>query len=194
MSFLFKIENKRVIPHPETLLIYPFSEIWERDTSEGKVYAKEDLTYAEFITSQKKSNPYAGYDAIIKPEKIKQDIITRKDWQVDTVLQEAIDKILLFQTENSITYSYYMAARCGAEKIKEFFLTFNMADTNPRTGNPLYKPRDITSAVNDTSTSLNNLDNLREKVDQELFESTKIMGKKEISVFAEPSKDFDDLM
>lgn len=194
MSFLFKIENNRVQPHPETLLIHPFSEIWERDISEGKVNAREDLTYVEFMTSQKKSNPYSGYDDSIKEDKIKKDIITRKDWVADSLIFAAMDKIQVFQTENSITYTYYVAARTAAEKIKSFFLQFDINERNERTGNPVYKPRDITSAVNDTSNSLTNLANLREKVDQELFESTKIMGQKEVSVFASPSKDLEELL
>ena len=43
MSFLFKIQDKVVFPNPETLLISPFKEIWERDTDPDKHQAIKEL-------------------------------------------------------------------------------------------------------------------------------------------------------
>ena len=184
MSFLFTIENRVVRPHTETLLISPYKEIWERDTTSDKYEALEDFAYIEFVVSQKKSNPYRGYDESIKKTRIKKDIITREDWSEDELIQLAIKKLQDYQSEASPTYTFFMAAKGALEKMKDFFISFDITETNERTGNPLYKPKEITSAFNDVSTMLQNYNTLQEKVEQETYESVKTKGQKEISPFA----------
>lgn len=188
MSLLFTVESKVVSPTTESLLIFPFREIWERDDSADKRYAIEDFSYIEFMASIQKSNPYSGYPEHERPGKIIKDIITRAEWdETDPLIQAGIAKLKQFQAEASVTYNYYMAAKNAAEKMQLFFTTFSMADVNLRTGAPIYKPKDITSALNDTSRVLENLNTLREKVDNEVFEEVKKKGQKIVSPFADPS-------
>ena len=66
MAVLFVVENKLVTPNTETLMVSPFKEIWERDNSDNKNLATKELTFVEFMSSKKKTNPYAGYDDISK--------------------------------------------------------------------------------------------------------------------------------
>jgi hypothetical protein len=188
MSLLFTVESKVVSPTTQVLLIPPFKEIWERDTTKDKRYAIEDFSYIEFMASIQKSNPYSGYAEHQRPEKIIKDIITREDWdQEDPLLIYGIAKLKEFQAEASVTYNYYMAAKSAAEKMQQFFINFSMSDVNHRTGAPIFKPKDITSALNDTSRVLENLNTLREKVDNEVFEEIKKKGQKVVSPFADPS-------
>lgn len=188
MSLLFTVESKVVSPTTGVLLIFPFREIWERDTSKDKRYAIEDFSYIEFMASIQKSNPYSGYPENQRPEKIIKDIITRAEWdQNDQLLLAGIEKLKEFQAEASVTYNYYMAAKSAAEKMQHFFINFSMNDVNLRTGAPIFKPKDITSALNDTSRVLENLNTLREKVDNEIFEEVKKKGQKIVSPFADPS-------
>lgn len=185
MSLLFIVENKTVKPNPETLLIEPFKSIWARDTTREKVFAIEEFTYIEFVTSMKKSNPYHGYSESIKRQKVKADIITKAGWEEDQLIKNAIKKVEEFQTEGSTTYRYFMSAKVAAEQMENFFTNFDITEANLKTGNPLYKPKDITSALIDTYKVLENLTALKEKVDQELFEFTKTKAQKEISYFAQ---------
>lgn len=188
MSLLFTVESKVVSPTTETLLIFPFREIWERDDSKDKRHAIEDFSYIEFMASIQKSNPYSGYPENQRPEKIIKDIITRAEWdQEDPLLLAGIEKLKEFQAEASVTYNYYMAAKSAAEKMQHFFINFSMSDVNLRTGAPIFKPKDITSALNDTSRVLENLNTLREKVDNEVFEEVKKRGQKIVSPFADPT-------
>jgi hypothetical protein len=188
MSLLFTVESKVVSPTTETLLVPIFKEIWDRDDSADKRYAIEDFSYIEFMASIQKSNPYSGYPENERPYKIIKDIITRADWDPnDKLLLQGINKLKEFQAEASVTYNYYMAAKSAAEKMQQFFIGFSMSDVNLRTGAPIYKPRDITSALNDTSRVLENLNTLREKVDNEVFEEVKKKGQKIVSPFADPN-------
>ena len=187
MAFLFEISGKVAFPNPETVLIPPFKEIWERDKRKDKAYALEDFAYIEFMSSMRKSNPYRQYKGKRKEEVIIKDVITRSKWKPDDLIYQAIAKIEKFQTEASTTYSYYMAAKKAVEKMEQFFLTVDITERNEK-GALLYKPRDITAAVNDTQKLLANLKALEKKVEEELYEETKRRSDKVISPFANPER------
>ena len=98
---------------------------------------------------------------------------------------QEITSIEEFQTNGSSTYSYYIAAKRAVENMKEFFESVDINERNEK-GAPIYKPRDITSALNDTEKVLANLKALEKKVEEELYESTKNRSDKKISPFADP--------
>lgn len=182
MAFLFVVENGVAKPNVETLLISPFKEIWERDTSKHKEQATKELTFIEFMSSKKKTNPYAGYDDGKRFEVLKKTLF-EEEWEMDTLIEQGLIKIKDFQQEASPTYQYYVSASKAAEKMRTFFNTFDINERNERNGNPIYKPSDITRALNDTDKVLQNLNSLKEKVEQELFEQTKTKGNKQINPF-----------
>lgn len=181
MAFLFTVENGVVKPNTETLLIEPFKTIWKRDKSENKSLATKEFTYIEFMSSKKKTNPYAGYDDEVRHTKLMENM--PKDWKMDKEVEKGLIKIKDFQVEASPTYQYYISALIGAEKLRGFFLTFDMEEKNEKSGMPVYKPSDITRALNDTDKVLQNLNSMKEKVEQELFEQTKTKGNKTINPF-----------
>jgi hypothetical protein len=183
MAFLFEINNKVVYPKPETLLIEPFNTIWNRDKSTNKEIAIQEMTYIEFITSMLKSNPYREYPEETKHEILKKDIIKNDKWIPDDLIYEGINKIKLLQTEGSITYGYWMANKNAIEKMIAFFNDFDMNAVNLKSGMPIYKPRDITGAVSDAEKTLTTVNNLKAKVDEEVFQITKNKSDKTISTF-----------
>lgn len=187
MSLLFQIQGKAVFPNPETLLISPFKEIWERDKSSKKEIAIQEFAFIEFMTSMLKSNPYREYPEDRKEEVIKKDIITEEDWKPDELIEKAMEKIKEWQTEGSISYTYWMSNKTAAEKMIDFFNNFDITEVNPKTFNPIYKPRDITSAIADAEKTLTTLNALKKKVDEEIFESNRVKAGKEISPFADPN-------
>lgn len=183
---LFIVENRKVNPNPETLLISEFKYIWERDTSEDKSVAMMEFAYIEFMTSFAKSNPYRDYPEETKEETIFKEIIKDKDWKPDEYVKAAMDRIVEFQQEGSITYRYWRSNKDAVEKLIGFFENFDINERNDK-GVPIYKPRDITSALKDARSTLETIIDLKKKVEEELFESTKTRSNKEISPFSDPS-------
>lgn len=187
MSYLFEISGNAVIPSPSLLVLEPFKKIWERDKDSNKVLAYKELAYMEFMASSQKSNPFSGYPEINRAEVIKASLF--KDfpkWAPDKHIEEGIKFIKKVQTEGSPTYSYYIAARVSAENMKDFFLSVDLSERNDK-GMPVYKPKDITSALIDTEKVIQNLDALHKKVEEELYDSIRVKSGKEISPFADPS-------
>lgn len=185
MSYLFHIDKSVVYPKVETLLVSPFKEIWERDTSSKKEFALKEFAYIEFMTSYLKSNPYRQYPEERKEGKIIEDIF-KEEYKVDPLVIEAMDKIEEFQKEASTTYSYYLSVKNAIDKMTEFFNTIDITEKSPKTGLPIWKPADITRAINDTEKTLANLKALEKKVEEELYEELRTRGDKKISVFAKP--------
>jgi hypothetical protein len=181
MAYLFVVENSIAKPNTETLLISPFKEIWERDKSADKSQAIKEFTFIELMSSKKKTNPYSGYEAEVRFQKLKENIFDA-DWEIDELIEKALVSVHEFQTEASPTYSYYLSVLNAAEKMKSFFNNFDIDERNER-GVPIYKPSDITRALNDTDKVLQNINSMKEKVEQELFEQTKTRSNKQINPF-----------
>jgi hypothetical protein len=186
MSFLFIIENKVVKPHTETLLISPFKEIWKRDKSSKKDRATAEFTYIEFMVSVKKSNPYRGYTAEERQKRLCRDVMGDANFKPDSLVKDGIATLSNFQDSASPTMNYFRSAQKAAYKTREFFDTFDLSQVNPRTGALLYKPKDVTSTLIDTARVIQTLAELEEKVNNELYETSKIKGQKIVSVFADP--------
>lgn len=186
MSFLFQINGKTVFPNPETILISPFKDIWKRDLTETKENAIQEFAYIEFMTSMLKSNPYREYPETKKDEIIRKDIITQIDWNPDPLIKQAMQYIIKNQEEGSITYNYWMSNKKAIEKMIDFFNNFDIDERNIKSGTPIYKPKDITSAVADAEKTLTTLSALKTKVDEEVYESSRSRADKVVSPFANP--------
>lgn len=186
MAYLFEVVNKIVVPTDEVLQVPPFKEIWERDKSPKKEVAIQEFTYMEFMTSSLATNPYRGYSEDKKEAVVRREVIKEKNWKPDKLIEEGMEKIITLQTEGSSTYSLYMSAIKAKDKLESFFNNFDMEEKNERSGNPIYKPRDITIAIQDLDKTIMSLKSLEKKVEEDLFEVAKIRGQKKISEFANP--------
>lgn len=80
-----------------------------------------------------------------------------------------------------------MSNKAAIEKMIDFFNNFDIDERNFKSGMPIYKPKDITSAVADAEKTLTTLNALKSKVDKEVFEISKTRSDKQISPFANPS-------
>ena len=182
---LFKVEGTLVVPTEHALLIPPYSDIWNEDTSKGKENAKRDFAYIELNCSYKKSNPFKGYNDEIRKQKV-GEAVYREDYATFVESEYIIEGMKLYsilRVEAAPTLQYYLSAKKGAEKMMLWLDDFDMNTTNARTGLPLYKPRDITSALKDTYDVMKTLNALEEKVYEQIFETVRTKGGKEINHF-----------
>jgi len=181
---LFKVEGNLVVPTEHALLMYPYSEIWDRDTDPTKLEAKRQFAYIELNCSYKKSNPYKGFADDVRKGKVLKAIY-REDadsFVEDELIVEGMKLYEYLRVEASPTLQYYLSAKAGAEKMMSWLNDFDMDKLDSR-GNPLYKPREITSALKDSYDVMKTLNAMEEKVYEQLFETMKTKGNKEINHF-----------
>jgi hypothetical protein len=184
MAYLFIVREKAVTPTPEVLTIEPFKSIWERDTDPNKVRALNEFKYIEFLTSRLKTNPYKGYAEDLRDQKLREDCYLGDGWAPDELVTAGIDKVHEFQRDASSNYQYLLAALTAAETLKEFFINPAVLHMVNERGTPVYKPKDVTNALKDTSEIIKNLAALETKVEEELYSETKVKSGKRISPFA----------
>ena len=187
---LFIIKDNRVYPRPEVLNVPEFQRVWESDPTPEKEHAIMKLSFIEFMCSHRKSNPFIGYtNEQEREEKIIESFFSRStdvaydDPRTDTNVLNAIAFYKRIQYEASPSLRFYEAALNGADKMIEFFNDLNLDEKNSRTGNPLYKPGEITRALKDTSDILKTLGAMRDKVEQEIHESSTGKGGRDINFF-----------
>lgn len=178
---LFTIQNSVVKPQVETLLISPFKEIWERDVSPHKDIAIKEFSYIEFMCSPKKSNPFSGYDITVRENKIVANIF-KTQYVPDSLVLQAIEQYNEFFNNASPALSFLRGAQEAARKLKEFLKEVNPNARNDK-GMPVYKPKEISSALMDTFSVVKTLDALQDKVEQEIYETTRNKANREINHF-----------
>ena len=182
---LFRVQGNLVVPTEHALLVSPYKEIWERDPSKDKLRAKQEFAYIELNCSYKKSNPYKGLPDDTRKKKV-GEVVFKEEYTTfveDELITEGFKVYHELRLIAAPTLQYYLAAKGGAEKMIEWLDNFNMSDVNPRNGMPLYKPREITSALKDSYEVMKTLNTMEEKVYEQLFESSKTIGNKEINHF-----------
>lgn len=186
MAYLFTVNKLAVIPLPETYMISPFKEIIERDNSKGKTKALKEFAYIEFMSSTKKSNPFAGYDSDIKEKKIVEKLFN-KSYNPDKLVLEGIAFIEELQKKHSPIYSLYMAAKEGTEKIKRFIRNVDVDERDER-GKPMFKAGDVLKTINEIPKVLATLKDLEVKIQAEDLSISKNRGELKVGIFADPSR------
>jgi hypothetical protein len=189
---IFIVQDNRVAITPQALLLSPFKEMWEK-------YEPEDCIilfgYIEFMCSHKKSNPFIGYPINERPFKILETSFPNgSDEQKQGLMnnpwvKKGMEVYKKIQHGASPSIRFYEASVSAAEKMIDFFTTFDLSATNPRTGTLLYKPADITRTLKDVNDVIKTMAALKEKVLMEIAEDARGKGNRDINYFEKAVKD-----
>jgi len=182
---LFRVEGTLVVPTEHALLIYPYKDIWERDDDPLKLNAKRQFAYIELNMSYKKTNPYKGFADEIRKDKVVEAIYRDEahTFIEDDLIVEGMKVYDKLRIEAAPTIEYYLASKSLAEKMVKWMKEFDIDKVNPRTGLPLYKPKEVTMALKDSYDVMKTLNAMEEKVYEQLFETIKTKGGKETNHF-----------
>lgn len=185
MYEFFEVRDFVVWPSKEILLIPEYAEIWDRDESSKKDIALKEFAFVYFRVSMRKNNPFRAYNEKLKPRKIAERIFRdNPEWRPDQKIKDLVNIYREDVKNSSLTYSYLMSAKIAAEQLKEFFSEVGTLKLrNLRTGAPLYKPKELTSALADTNEILTNLESIERKIEQEELSESRAKGSREINFF-----------
>lgn len=178
---IFEVNEQIVIPTTEILLIEPFKTIWERDKTEKKSFALKEFSYIEFMVSPKDTNVFFGYPEEIRSEKIIENIFDEK-YIPDPLVELGIEKYTEWKEDASPSFRYYKALLKSVESTRKFLHNVDLEERDDK-GKPIHKINDVLNAQVKANDVLKNLHLLKKKVIQELFESSKTKGGKDINVF-----------
>jgi hypothetical protein len=176
---LFSLTGGRVTFSPEALLIKEFKDLWDRDSSKTKEAAAEDLAYVYYLTDYK--SVYKAYDDHARHTKIAADIITRKSWKPDKLIEEAVEKYRELQTTPSMgTLDDVEAA---LTKIRMYFRNIDVTDDD--TGK---KTQTLIANVKSIGDLIKGITSLRELVEKEISETQRIKGQGRLGMRETPKR------
>jgi len=179
---IFQIENNIVIPTPEVLLIKPFKVLWDRDKTTKKEKVIKEFSYIEFMCSFKKSNPFIGYDPFNRHRKVCEHVFDDSKYIPDASVKAAISVYDEIQNESSLSLRFYRSLVKAVEKLIKFAEDVDLSERDNR-GAPVYTPNHITQITSKAYDTLKQLTLMQQKVEQELYESNKTRGNREINHF-----------
>ena len=182
---LFEIRNNRAFPSTHALLIEPFKTIWNSDESPHKEMAVKYLSYIELLCSPRKSNPFYGYDEGKRPARVAKEIFGDANYDIDPNLLFAVATYKELLANSSISYQTLVDAEFSLNRVREFLRGF---DPNARTmgGTLLLKPKEILLANKELPAAITRVNELRNKVHEELEESDiRTRNQREIGTYEE---------
>ncbi len=180
---LFEIQGAKVVPLGATLLIKEFKSIWDLDKSKDKSLAVQELGYVYY------SADYKSIYQSTAPEEREQQIIEdifgpKSKWTPSKEVLRACEKYRQIQVVPTMRL-----LNSGLEALEQLIVFLRRKDTlsiTDKSGKPIYKPKDLTSALSETAKVADSMEKLNEKVMRELAAKGTVRGKGELEIYEEP--------
>lgn len=180
---LFEITGSHVYPSTHALLLKPYKDIWENDTSPNKEDSIKWFTYIEFLCSPKKSNPFYGYiDKEMRAKKVKIEVFGDEDYMIPMDLMMATIAYEEHLKTSSPAYEILIAGETVANKLNTFLKELNPSQKTT-TGGLLLKPKEIYTALAEIPKAIKAMAEARDKVNEELKEDSKTRNNRQIGYF-----------
>lgn len=183
---IFDIEGNDIVLDPQVLGLPPFTELWNRDDSESKFRAYQEIKYVTFLCDISYDNKYRGYPEDEKIRVLKRDFFQDEQWEPDELVLEAIQKFKDFQ--HTVNSRLLKAAFKAADKLVEYFenVDFSKVDHN---GRPVYSADSLMNNLEKLARVTRSLKLLEDEVLREQAEATLARGGSEIGEFEIPDPD-----
>jgi len=176
---MFEIHQGIVIPIPETLLISPFKEIWERDPDKDKhSKAMKEFAYIEFMCSYRKENPFIGMESYERHSKICQQVMKDIKYIPDELVLTGMEVYKDIEEKGSVELRYLKSLEDVANKTINWARGVDFSETDVQ-GRLKYNVKDVIRMTSDAGDILKNIADTRKRVQQQLYESSKTRGNRE---------------
>lgn len=176
---LLRLENYTLTVEPEALLIKSIRNLWNRDRSESKVRALQELGYIYFMV-----DPRSTYSYIINDEERAEKIILEegmsKNWKPDKIVQEALKSY----TDSVQTLSYLLLedTKFAVNNLRKYLRSMDFTEEDDK-GKPKYPINTLSTAVNQVIDMAEKLVKAEKLIAQEIVESNKMRGQREKNIF-----------
>lgn len=171
---LFDISQGKINFKPVALAIPEFKSIWERDKTETKEQAFQELALIYFIADYK--SPYiATYKEEDLVEKVGLDILKKRNFKLDSILTKAYNKYVELQDVPSM--KYLKQSRRAADKLAEYLSEVDYKETDAM-GKLLNDPAKIAGVLQKMSSIVEDLIKQEKIVALELMQEKELRGKR----------------
>lgn len=176
---LVKFENYNLVIEPEALHIKAFKKLWERDRSQSKNRAKQELGIIYFQVDPRSDYMFLTDDDE-RLELIKEHEGLDKDWKPDKLVIDAMEVWKqLIHTPNTLLLHDSIVT---ADKLRKFLRNIDLNERDERM-KPIFSPNVITGALKQIPDIVKALVETKKIVEQEINESNKMRGSQQKKIF-----------
>jgi len=179
---LFIFVNDRIVINPKTLFIPEFSDLYERDRSQGKKKAMKEFAYIYYMADYK--SEYNSY-GLNKEKQIGIDIMQNRNYKPDPYVKRAIEKYEKLQETPSM--QYLIAIRNRVQRVIRYLDNADIKDKgiDEKYLNPFVTIEKVTKVLNEMEGVIEKLEKWERKVfDEE--EEMQIRGGGILNAFENP--------
>ena len=175
---LLKYEGYKLSFEPELLTLKPFKTLHQRDKTKDKTKFIQELGFIYFFCDARSDYQYLTNEdyrrvAILEGEGMPLD------WEPDKQVQEAMDFYNTFKPTSALLLE---DTRIAIDKLRSLLKNINLDDRDDK-GKPIYTLNTFTSTINQIPTLVKNLNEAERAINKEIFESNKVRGAQEKSMY-----------
>ena len=176
---LVKLENYNLVIEPEALFIKVFKKLWDRDRSQSKNKAKQELGIIYFLVDPRSEYMFLTDDTE-RLELIKKHEGLDKNWQPDKLVLEAIE--VWRELVNTPSTLLLHDSIVTADNLRKYLKNIDLTERDDRK-KPIYSPNVITNALKQIPDIVKALCETKKLVEQEISESNKMRGAQQKKLF-----------
>lgn len=168
---VFDLIDNKVQIKPESLLIYPFSEIWKGDKSKLKESAHKDITFIWFFCDF--DSPYFSYEENERVNLIKDQVLEDPKYKPSKLVQSAIEAYKKLNLSPSMRM--LDAAYSAIFKMDDYFKNVDFED-----GDEIDK---VQKAITNMPKMIQAINESKELCKKEQSSSERIRGNASLNIF-----------
>ena len=174
MKNLFDLKERKVTFAPQALLIPEFKVLWDTDETEHKETAIQKLSYVYYLCDYK--SPYV---LSVPPELLRstvgRDFMKDEDYEPDIEVVVAIEKYKELQRTPSM--GLLEAATITIHKLSSYLRSVDLSERD-KSGKPLYKPSDVTSALKSIGGVVESISKVQDQIEKETIKKGTLRGQR----------------
>jgi hypothetical protein len=175
---LFKYEGYKITISEEALLLEPFKKIWDRDKSEDKYKALQELGFIYFFTDIRSSYQYL-VDEEERTRAIKEGEGMPKGWKPDKLVLAGIEFYKSFKTTSQWLLE---DTRYAVDKLRKLLREIDLNAVDDK-GKPIYTLNTITATIKQVPSLVRDLDEAEKAIAAEIAQNDKVRGAQTKSMY-----------
>ena len=175
---LFKYEGYKITISEEALLLEPFKKIWDRDKSEDKYKALQELGFIYFFTDIRSSYQYL-VDEEERIKAIKEGEGMPKNWRPDKLVLAGIKFYKSFKTTSQLLLE---DTRYAVDKLRKLLKEIDLNAVDDK-GKPIYTLNTITATIKQVPSLVRDLDEAERTIAAEIAQNDKVRGAQTKSMY-----------
>lgn len=175
---LLTYEGYNITIDPMALTLKPFKVLWNRDKTQKKDRAIQEIAYIYFM-----EDPRSDYQYIVDREERSKEIKIgegiKESWKPDDSVQEAMKLYASFKTPSALLLE---DTRIAVDKLRQLLRDIDLTEVDDK-GKPIYTLNTVTSTIKQIPGLIKDLDEAERALAKEIAQSDKVRGSQGKSIY-----------